>query len=124
MIAANPAAPGIMESVRQYVEAGRVAIQLANAIRRSGYPALAHIDGNYRVIAPRVARDAGLGEIGRMGMLMTPRYGPRACIVIPPGLARNRQLESGAVGSGRPCSLAKAANLFLDFTTRAGQRGL
>ena len=45
-------------------------------IRRLGYPARAHIDGNYRVIAPLVARDAGLGEIGRMGLLMTPRSRP------------------------------------------------
>ncbi|MBC8254220.1 MAG: 4Fe-4S dicluster domain-containing protein, partial [Ardenticatenia bacterium] len=39
--------------------------------------ARAHIDGNYRVIAPLVARDAGLGGIGRMGLLMTPELGPR-----------------------------------------------
>jgi ferredoxin len=59
------------------VEAGRAAVQLAAAIRQMGYPARAHIDGNYRVIAPLVARDAGLGEIGRMGLLMTPHEGPR-----------------------------------------------
>ena len=46
-------------------------------IRGLGYPARAHIDGNYRVVAPLVARDAGLGEIGRMGLLMTPELGPR-----------------------------------------------
>ncbi|UCD42755.1 MAG: 4Fe-4S dicluster domain-containing protein [Chloroflexota bacterium] len=77
MVGANPTPPGVMESARQYVEAGRVAVQLAEAIRRMGYKARAHIDGNYRVIAPLVARDAGLGEIGRMGLLMTPRQGPR-----------------------------------------------
>jgi ferredoxin len=77
MVGANPKAPGSMESARQYVEAGRVAVQLAAAIRLMGYDARAHIDGNYRVIAPLVARDAGLGEIGRMGLLMTPRQGPR-----------------------------------------------
>jgi ferredoxin len=77
MVGANPTAPGVMESARQYVEAGRVAVQLATAIRKMGYQARAHIDGNYRVIAPLVARDAGLGEIGRMGLLMTPRQGPR-----------------------------------------------
>jgi len=80
MIGANPAAPGVMESARQYVEAARVALQLAGAIRRLGYDARAHIDGNYRVIAPLVARDAGLGEIGRMGLLMTPARGPRVRI--------------------------------------------
>ncbi|MFH1572865.1 MAG: 4Fe-4S dicluster domain-containing protein [Acidobacteriota bacterium] len=77
MIGANPAAPGLMESARQYVEAARIALQLAAAIRELGHSARAHIDGNYRVIAPLVARDAGLGEIGRMGLLMTPCQGPR-----------------------------------------------
>jgi ferredoxin len=77
MVGANPNPPGSMESAKQYVEAGRVAVQLATALRRMGYEARAHIDGNYRVIAPLVARDAGLGEIGRMGLLMTPRQGPR-----------------------------------------------
>ncbi len=77
MTGASPYAPVVMESARQYVESARVSIQLAAAIRDLGYPARAHIDGNYRVIAPLVARDAGLGEIGRMGLLMTPRQGPR-----------------------------------------------
>jgi ferredoxin len=77
MIGPNPALQGSMESARQYVEAARVAVQLAAFIRGLGYPARAHIDGNYRVICPLVARDAGLGEIGRMGLLMTPTHGPR-----------------------------------------------
>jgi ferredoxin len=77
MVGAAPYAPIVMESARQYVEAAKVAVQLANFIRLSGHAARAHIDGNYRVIAPLVARDAGLGEIGRMGLLMTPRLGPR-----------------------------------------------
>ncbi len=77
MTGSAPYAPVTMESGRQYVETARVAVQLAAAIRELGYPARAHIDGNYRVIAPLVARDAGLGEIGRMGLLMTPRLGPR-----------------------------------------------
>ena len=72
-----PAAPVVAESARQYVESAKIAVQLASLIRSLGYPARAHIDGNYRVIAPLVARDAGLGEIGRMGILMTPRLGPR-----------------------------------------------
>jgi len=72
-----PNAPTTMETARQYVEAAKVALQLGYFIRWLGYPARAHIDGNYRVIAPLVARDAGLGEIGRMGLLMTPELGPR-----------------------------------------------
>ena len=72
-----PGAPVLEESARQYVEGAKIALILASWIRRLGYPARAHTDGNYRVIAPLVARDAGLGEIGRMGLLMTPRLGPR-----------------------------------------------
>ncbi len=77
MMRSAPEAPVIMESARQYVEAAKIALQLGYLIRSLGYPARAHIDGNYRVIAPLVARDAGLGEIGRMGLLMTPALGPR-----------------------------------------------
>jgi ferredoxin len=72
-----PKMPAVVESARQYVEAAKIAVILAAAIREMGYPARAHIDGNYRVIAPLVAKDAGLGEIGRMGILMTPKLGPR-----------------------------------------------
>jgi ferredoxin len=77
VVATAPTAPTVMESAKQYVESARIAIQLAAVIRALGYPARAHIDGNYRVIAPLVARDAGLGEIGRIGILITPSHGPR-----------------------------------------------
>ncbi len=79
-VAHAPDAPVVAESARQYVESAKIAIQLASVIRNHGWPARAHTDGNYRVIAPLVARAAGLGEIGRMGLLMTPRLGPRVRI--------------------------------------------
>ena len=82
IISSAPYAPVVMESARQYVEAGRAAVQLAQTVRAWGYPARAHMDGDYRVICPLVARDAGLGEIGRMGLLMTPRLGPRVRIAV------------------------------------------
>jgi ferredoxin len=77
-----PLAPTVMESAQQYVASGVIAVQLADFIRRLGYPARAHIDGNYRVVCPLVARDAGLGEIGRMGLLMTPELGPRVRLAV------------------------------------------
>jgi len=79
-VATAPEAPVVAESARQYVESAKIAVQLASVIRDHGWPARAHIDGNYRVIAPLVARSAGLGEIGRMGLLMTPKFGPRVRI--------------------------------------------
>jgi ferredoxin len=77
MVGASPYPQTAMESGKQYGEAAKVAVQLAAAIRSLGYAARAHIDANYRLIAPLVARDAGMGEIGRMGLLMTPNLGPR-----------------------------------------------
>ena len=77
MIDRAPRGPTVMESAQQYMASGAIAVQVAQFIRNLGYPARAHVDGNYRVVCPLVARDAGLGEIGRMGLLMTPRLGPR-----------------------------------------------
>jgi reductive dehalogenase len=82
MIDHAPRAPTVMESAQQYMDSGAIAVQLAQFIRNLGYPARAHIDGNYRVVCPLVARDAGLGEIGRMGLLMTPRLGPRVRLAV------------------------------------------
>jgi reductive dehalogenase len=77
-----PYAPTVMESARQYFNSAAIAVQLASWIRAQGYPARAHIDGDYRVVCPLVARDAGLGEIGRMGVLMTPELGPRVRLAV------------------------------------------
>ncbi len=82
MIARAPAGPTVMESAQQYLAAGAIAVQLAVLCRRLGWPARAHVDADYRVVCPLVARDAGLGEIGRMGLLMTPRLGPRVRLAV------------------------------------------
>lgn len=81
-LAMGPAGPTLMESASQYLNSGLIAIQLAKFIRDLGYEACAHIDGNYEVICPLVARDSGLGEIGRMGLLMSPELGPRIRIAV------------------------------------------
>lgn len=80
MMSSAPASPTVMESAQQYLSSGIIAIQIAEFIRNIGYSARAHIDANYELICPIVARDAGLGEIGRMGLLITPRHGPRVRI--------------------------------------------
>jgi len=75
-----PRGPIILESATQYLSTGSIAVQLAAFIRSLGYPARAHIDGKYQLRCPEVAKDAGLGELGRMGLLMTPKLGPRVRI--------------------------------------------
>jgi len=82
MLDRAPLGPTVMETAKRYLLSGAIAVQLAECIRELGYPARAHIDGNYRVVCPLVARDAGLGEIGRMGLLMTPELGPRVRIAV------------------------------------------
>ena len=89
-----PHAVTVFESAHQYVEAGKIAVQLAAAIRALGYNARAHMDGNYRVICPPVARDAGLGEIGRISLLMTPKLGPRVRLGV---VTTNLVLTSDAI---------------------------
>lgn len=82
MLASGPQAPTLMESAQQYLNSGAIAIQVAQFIRNLGYEAKAHIDGEYEVVCPLVARDAGLGEIGRMGLLMSNKLGPRVRIAV------------------------------------------
>lgn len=82
MIAPAPAGSTVMESAFQYLNAGSIAMQLSFFLKELGHDALAHIDGNYQVICPLVAKDACLGELGRMGLLMTPKLGPRVRIAV------------------------------------------
>lgn len=106
MVQAAPQASIVMESAQQYLDSGRIAIQIAEFLRHLGYSARAHIDGNYQVVCPLVARDAGLGEIGRMGLLMTPKHGPR--------------VRLGVVTTEFPLSTKdrKKLNYMLDFCLR------
>jgi reductive dehalogenase len=79
MVAAAPKEPVIVETGKKYVEAAKISIIVADFIRRLGYPARAHIAGsNYQAMLPPLAWLAGLGEIGRLGILITSKYGPRA----------------------------------------------
>lgn len=82
MMQSAPAGTTVMESSEQYLRSGVLALKVASYIRELGYEATAHIDGNYEVICPLVAVDAGLGVIGRMGLLMTPDIGPRIRISV------------------------------------------
>ncbi len=79
MVASAPEEPVIVETGKKYVEAAKISIVVADFIRRLGYPARAHIAGsNYQAVLPPLAWLAGLGELGRLGILITCKYGPRA----------------------------------------------
>ncbi|MBN1821185.1 MAG: 4Fe-4S dicluster domain-containing protein [Prolixibacteraceae bacterium] len=96
-----PYGPTLVESAKQYMKAAKITLKAAEYIRNIGYEARAHIDANYRVICPLVAQDAGLGTIGRMGLLITPELGPRVRIgVITTDIPLNvsiNKLERGII---------------------------
>lgn len=77
-----PTSSIIVESTQQYLKSATIALQLATFLKRMGFDSRAHIDGDYELICPLVARDAGLGEIGRMGLLLTPKLGPRVRLAV------------------------------------------
>jgi ferredoxin len=78
MIQEAPGPPVIVETARRYIEAADISIQLAGWLRRMGFSARAHIAGsNYQASLVPLAWAAGLGELARMGILITPRFGPR-----------------------------------------------
>jgi len=77
-VEAAPGLPITEETAARYLQASRISTSLARHIRSLGYSARAHVAGsNYQIILPAVAYDAGLGELGRMGYLISPRLGPR-----------------------------------------------
>jgi ferredoxin len=78
MIATSPKPPVIVETEKKYVEVAKISVIVADHIRRLGYDARAHIAGsNYQAILPPLGWLAGLGEIGRIGILITEKFGPR-----------------------------------------------
>jgi reductive dehalogenase len=74
---ASPLLNTLLETDKQYLRAAWISIVLAEYIRSLGYLARAHIDANYQAILPPIAADAGLGELGRIGILITEKFGPR-----------------------------------------------
>lgn len=73
-----PRLPITGETAKRYLQGAEISIELARKIREMGYPARAQIAGsNYQIMLPPVAQAAGLGELGRLGYLITPKLGPR-----------------------------------------------
>lgn len=78
--------PADIEEMRQTLEffqdGGKVAVELAGEIRSFGYPARAHFGRWSEVQVIPVAMEAGLGEVGKNGVLISPMFGPRGSFPI------------------------------------------
>lgn len=77
MIDAAPAMPAMVESSRKYLKAAMIGLTISYFIRGLGYSARNHMDGNYLAVLPIVGAAAGLGLIGRHGLLISSSLGPR-----------------------------------------------
>lgn len=77
MINRAPQIEEVIAVVKGYMDSGMTGMVLTYMLRELGYEARNHMDGNYLVVAPLVAEAAGLGAIGRMGLLTSKSCGPR-----------------------------------------------
>jgi len=77
MIGSAPHTPTVMESMSAYAKGAFIAAQLANFVVNMGYSATADQLRYYEELLVPLAVDAGLGEAGRLGYLLTQKYGPR-----------------------------------------------
>jgi ferredoxin len=75
-VGTSPELPTTAETARVYQQTSAACYALARTLVRLGAPARAHVDSNYLVMCPPIAVQAGLGELGRNGLLVHRTLGP------------------------------------------------
>ncbi len=75
-VGTSPELPATAETARVYQQTSAACFALARSLQRLGADARAHVDSNYLVMCPPVAVQAGLGELGRNGLLVHRHLGP------------------------------------------------
>lgn len=66
-----------IEAFRVYYELGEITIQLTEHLKELGYKCEAHHPFGGKFLFPPHAVAAGLGIMGRNGLVITPKFGPR-----------------------------------------------
>lgn len=77
MINRSPMLEELIEVTKGYLNTGIIGMVISYYLRALGYDSRNHMDGNYLMVAPLIAEKAGLGEIGRNGLLITREFGQR-----------------------------------------------
>lgn len=77
MVGTAPHTPTTLESMNNYARGAYISSQLASFIANLGYSATANHLRHYDTLLVPLAVDAGLGEMGRLGYLLTRKYGAR-----------------------------------------------
>ena len=76
-VMAAPHTPTVAESANRYAEGAYISTVLTQWFKDMGYKGVAQHLRHYDVMTTPLAVDAGLGELGRLGYLITPGQGPR-----------------------------------------------
>jgi len=125
-----PRLPITEETAVQYLNGALISTALAEFIRQLGYPARAHIAGsNYQIMLPPVAYNAGLGELGRHGYLITPRHGARVrlgAVTTDLPLISDQPIEFGVQDFCETCKkcAANCPSKSIPFETKTTVRGV
>lgn len=105
-IAASPAAPAAAATGVGYSKMAFALACTGEFIRNLGYGAIQC--GNDTALSIPLAIDAGLGELGRNGLLITPQYGPRVrlCKIFTDlPLETDKPIEFGVKETCKECKL-------------------
>jgi ferredoxin len=97
-----------LETFRSYLKLTTIVVTLAKYIRALGYAARAHDLQNYQILMIPVAIDAGLGELGRNGALITEKYGNAvkiAAVTTDIPLVHDKPVDIGVDEFCRECRL-------------------
>lgn len=77
LVKSAPHTPTCVESMANYAKGAYIATQAASYIANLGFSATANHFRHYDSLMVPMAVDAGLGELGRHGYLITKKFGPR-----------------------------------------------
>lgn len=106
MVWTAPHTPSVVESGLAYSQVAFVAAELASFVANLGYSATANHFQHYDVLLVPMAVDAGLGEPGRLGLLMTKEFGPRVrlgCVTTDLPLIPDGPVDIGVEDFCRVC---------------------
>jgi len=105
-VAAGPHTPALMESAHNYAKGAFIATLLARWFGHMGYRAVAHHSRHYDLNMVPLAIDAGLGELGRFGYLISDKFGPRVrlfAVTTDMALAPDKPVDLGVEEFCRRC---------------------
>jgi len=106
LVGTAPHSPTAIASMSNYAQGAYIATQLAAFIANMGYSATANHLRHYDALLVPLAVDAGLGENGRMGYLMTKDFGPRVrlgAVTTDLPLGVDKPIDIGALHFCRIC---------------------